>query len=205
MPLIPPEGRDRPSDSSSNDTTPQTLLRRLLDGLYLWSGYLAAAFLVAVFLIMLGLSAGRPLGVDLPAADDFASWCMAATAFLGLAHTFRSGEIIRVGLLIDNFGGRTRQIIEIVCLLIGSATTLYFAWYAVQMTIFSWRFNDLSQGVIAVPLWIPQLGFCGGLVVLAIAFVDELVHVLAGDAPRYEKPPPETAEEVVERAMQSGA
>ncbi|PSH67272.1 TRAP transporter small permease [Phyllobacterium sophorae] len=193
------------SSETSRSAASVTIVRKLLDGLYLWSGYLAGAFLIAIFLIMLALSAGRPLGIDLPAADDFASWCMAATAFLGLAHTFRSGEIIRVGLLIDRFSGRTRQAIEIVCLLIGLASTLYFAWHAVQMTSFSWRFNDLSQGVIAVPLWIPQLGFAGGLVVLAIAFIDELIHVLLGGAPRYERPPAETPEEIIERAMQSGA
>ena len=56
------------------------------------------------------------------------------------------------------------------------------------MTYQSWRFNDMSQGVIAVPLWIPQLGYSGGLVILLIAFVDELVHVLRGNDPRYEKP-----------------
>ncbi len=189
---------------SSDDKSP-SILRQALDGLYLWSGYLAGAFLVAIFLIMLALSAGRPLGIDLPAADDFASWCMAATAFLGLAHTFRSGEIIRVGLLIDRFSGRQRQAIEILCLVIGAASMLYFAWQAIQMTIFSWRFNDLSQGVIAVPLWIPQLGFSGGLMVLAIAFIDELIHVILGGSPRYERPPAETPEEVIERAMQSGA
>ena len=56
---------------------------------------------------MMVLSAGRPLGINLPAGDDFVSWCMAAMAFLGLAHTFRSGEMIRVGLLIDRLeGGR---------------------------------------------------------------------------------------------------
>jgi hypothetical protein len=55
-----------------------------------------------------------------------------------------------------------------------------------------------------VPLWIPQLGYSGGLVILFIAFVDELIHVLRGFAPRYELPKPETAEEIVERAMQSG-
>jgi hypothetical protein len=40
--------------------------------------------------------------------------------------------------------------------------------------------------------------------VLFIALVDEFLHVLAGGAPRYEKPPPRSAEEVVERAAQSG-
>ena len=68
----------------------------------------------------------------------------------------------------------------------------------------SWRFNDISQGVVAVPLWLPQLGYSVGLVVLFIAFVDELVHVVSGHDPRYEKPKPKTAEEVIERAIESG-
>jgi hypothetical protein len=68
----------------------------------------------------------------------------------------------------------------------------------------SWRFHDMSQGVIAIPLWFPQLGYSAGLVILLIAFVDELVHVLRGGEPRYEQPKPTTAEEVVERAIQSG-
>ena len=67
----------------------------------------------------------------------------------------------------------------------------------------SWRFHDMAQGVLAVPLWIPQLGYSGGLVILFIAFVDELVHVLRGGDPRYEKPKPQTAEEAVEQAIQS--
>ena len=180
-------------------------LRKSLDGLYLVSGWLAGLFLISIFLIMLALSAGRPLGIDVPAGDDFASWAMAATAFLGLAHTFRSGEMIRVGLLIEGLEGRKRWIMEMIALAIGTVTAVYFAWYGIDMTMTSFRFNDLSQGVIAVPLWMPQLGFSGGLTILAIAFVDEFLHVLFGGAPRYEKPPPATAEEVVERAIQSGA
>ncbi|SFA89906.1 TRAP-type C4-dicarboxylate transport system, small permease component [Rhizobium sp. NFR07] len=180
-------------------------LRKGLDGLYLISGWLAGGFLIAIFVIMLALSAGRPLGIDVPAGDDFASWCMAASAFLGLAHTFRSGEMIRVGLLIERFTGRTRQSFEVVALFIGTVAAVYFAWYAFDMNRTSWQFNDLAQGVVAMPLWIPQIGFSGGLIILAVAMVDELVHVIFGGMPRYEKPAPETAEEVIERAIQSGA
>lgn len=194
---------------SSPDIAPHALLPRWLDralgGLYLLAGWLAGAFLVAIFLIMLGLSAGRPLGIDIPSGDDLASWCMAAVAFLGLAHTFRSGEIIRVGLLIERVRGKARRLLEIAVLAIGLAAIAYFAWYAIDMTRTSLRFNDLSQGVVVVPLWIPQLGFSAGLAILTIAFADELLHVLAGGRPRYEKPEPATAEDVVERAMQSGA
>ncbi|MEQ1408518.1 TRAP transporter small permease [Neorhizobium sp. Rsf11] len=180
-------------------------LRQTLDGLYLVSGWLAGLFLIAIFVIMLSLSAGRPIGLDVPAGDDFASWCMAATAFLGLAHTFRSGELIRMGLFIDRFSGVVRKVIEIACAAIGAAAMLYFAWYAVDMVWTSWKFNDISQGVIPVPLWIPQLGMAVGVVVLAIAFVDELVHLLFGGVPRYEKPAPKSEEEMIERIMESGA
>jgi TRAP-type C4-dicarboxylate transport system permease small subunit len=129
---------------------------------------------------------------------------MVATSFLGLAHTFRHGEMIRVGLLIDRFEGRTRHAIEIGALLIGGFFVGFFSYHAVMMTYDSWRFHDIAQGVLAVPLWIPQLGYSGGLVILFIAFVDEVIHVVKGNSPRYEKPKPQTADEVVERAIQSG-
>ncbi len=179
------------------------MLRTFLDGLYLFAGYLAGLFLIAIFLLMIGLSVGREVGINIPAGDDFASWCMAALAFLGLAHTFRSGEMIRVGLLIDRFRGRTRRVFEILSLTLGLAFVGFFAWHAVRLTYDSWRFNDMAQGVLAVPLWIPQLGYSTGLVILFIAFVDEFVHVIRGGDPRYEKPPATTPEELVERAIQS--
>ena len=179
------------------------LVRRLLDGLYLLAGWLAGLFLIAILLLMMGLSLGREVGVNIPAGDDFASWCMAAMAFLGLAHTFKHGDMIRVGLLIDRLKGRTRWFFEMFSLLIGTGFVGYFAWYAAVMTWQSWQFSDTSTGVVAVPLWIPQLGFSGGLAILLVAFADELVHVAAGGMPRYEKPPPQSAEEVIERAMES--
>ena len=180
------------------------MIRRFLDGLYLWAGYAAGMFLVVIFLLMMALSIGREINLNIPAGDDFASWCMAAMAFLGLAHTFKSGDMIRVGLLIDHFRGRSRWYFEMFSLVLGVGFVGFFAWHAVQLTYDSWRFNDVAQGVVALPLWIPQLGYSGGLVILFIAFVDEFVHVVQGGEPRYEKPPPASAEEVIERAIESG-
>jgi TRAP-type C4-dicarboxylate transport system permease small subunit len=179
-------------------------MRIFLDRLYLYAGYAAGGFMIAIFVLMMVLSAGRPLGINVPAGDDFVSWCMAAMAFLGLAHTFRRGEMIRVGLLIDHFEGRTRHVIEILALIIGCGFIGFVAYHAGVMTYDSFRLHDKSQGVIAVPLWVPQLGYSGGLAILFVAFVDELIHVLSGGAPRYEQPKPQSAEEVVERAIQSG-
>src|SRR5262245_56279410 len=145
-------------------------MRLILDRLYHYAGYAAGLFMIAIFVLMMVLSAGRPVGINVPAGDDFVSWCMAAMAFLGLAHTFRQGEMIRVGLLIDRFTGRTRHVIEIIALIVGCWFIGYFAWHAGWMTYDSWRLHDKSQGVIAIPLWIPQLGYSSGLAILFIAF-----------------------------------
>ena len=155
---------------------------------------------------MMVLSAGRPLGINIPAGDDFVSWCMAAIAFLGLAHTFRHGEMIRVGLLIDRLEGQDRAtLIEIVALIIGTGFIGFFAWHAVDDDLRSWRFHDMSQGVIAVPLWIPQLGYSGGPGHPA----DRLRRRTGPRAARAIRRATrgrsrKTAEEVVERAIQSG-
>jgi TRAP-type C4-dicarboxylate transport system permease small subunit len=180
------------------------MIRAFLDGLYTFAGYLAGVFLIVIFLLMVCLSLGREVGLNIPAGDDFAAWSMAALAFLGLAYTFKSGEIIRVGLVLDKLQGRTRRGVELACLLISTALIGFFAWHALRMTYDSYRFNDMAQGVLAVPLWIPQLGYSVGLTILAIAFADELVRVGSGRAPSYEKPPPATPDEVIERAIESG-
>lgn len=189
---------------NKNLSNKNSLLRQFLDGLYLGSGILAGLFLIIILGLMMMLSIGREVGFNIPSGDDFASWCMAAMAFLGLAYTFKSGDMIRVGLLTDRLQGRTRWLAEMFSLTLGLGFTGFFAWHAVRLTYESWKLHDISQGVVAIPLWIPQTGYCAGLVILFIAFVDEFIHVTRGGTPRYEKPPATTAEEVIERAIESG-
>jgi TRAP-type C4-dicarboxylate transport system permease small subunit len=155
-------------------------MRIFLDRLYLFAGYAAGAFLVVIFLIMLGMSAGRQVGLNIPAGDDFTSWCMAAMSFLGLAHTFKKGEMIRVGILLEYLTGKKRWAVEIFSLTVATAFTVYFAWYAVSMTYDSYRFNDMAQGVVAVPLWIPQISMALGCIGFALAFGHALVERLHG-------------------------
>ena len=50
-----------------------------------------------------------------------------------------------------------------------------------------------------------QLGFAGGLAILSIALIDEVVNVIGGNRPTYERgSPDETPEEFVERISQGG-
>lgn len=180
------------------------MVRRSLDILYLAAGYLAGLFLVAIFALMMLLSVGREISLNVPSGDDFAAWSLVAMAFLGLAHTFKKGEMIRVGLLLERLHGRPRRIAELISLTIAAAFIAYFTWQAGRLAYDSWRFFDMSTGVVSVPLWIPQLGMVLGLAILLVAILEEWVTVARGGRPTYEPDPPQTTEELIERVAQGG-
>ena len=160
-------------------------MRAALDKLYLGAGALAAIFLAAICVLMLAQSAFRELGFQIRGADDLSAWLCAAAAFLPLAYVFKSGELIRVGLLLDNLSEPRRRWFEIASLLAASVVTGYMAWAVARFVYESWKFKELAQGLLVIPIWIPQLSFALGVAILFIAVVDELVIVLRGGKPTY--------------------
>lgn len=179
-------------------------MRRFLDALYWVCGALAGLMLIAICVVMMLMSVGREFGINLKGGDEISGWLCAAMCFLGLAHTFKQGDLIRVTLLVDRFEGSRRRIVELVALLTGGAFLALFAWFLSKMVYDSWRFNEFAQGVIAIPIWIPQSALAVGVVLLLVAFVDEFVRVLMGNKPCYMRDPPKTADEIIERAAESG-
>lgn len=160
-------------------------MRRLLELLYNGSGVLAGIFLVLIAALSLTQIGGRVLGFDAYSFDDFAGFCMAASSFLGLAHTYRRNEHIRVAMLVDRLRGGKRMVLEALCLASSAFLVGYFAWYASDMVLTSYQINDVSQGLVAVPLWLPQSGMALGLIIMAIALLDDLVVVLGRGIPSY--------------------
>lgn len=160
-------------------------MRRFLDGLYASAGALAAVFLAAICVLMLAQSAGRELGLQVRGADDITAWLCAAAAFLPLAYTFKSGELIRVGLFIDMVSERRRKVFEIFSLVGATLVVGYMTWAVARFVYESYAVKELAQGLILVPIWIPQVSFLAGIAILFVAIVDELVIVIAGGKPTY--------------------
>jgi TRAP-type C4-dicarboxylate transport system permease small subunit len=155
-------------------------VRRYLDALYDAAAYLAAFFMVGTLaMVTLGI-VGRLLNWFIAGTDAYAGYCMAAAGFLALAHTLKRGEHIRVTLVLEHVRPSLRRALELWALAAASVLAVAFAWYSVRLTFQSWQFNDISTGNDATPLWLPQLAMAFGTIVLAIAFVDELVREWRG-------------------------
>ena len=139
---------------------------------------------------MLAQALGREAGVLIRGADDIVSWLCAASAFLALGHTFRKGELVRVGLWLDMLGARTRWFAELFALGLSAVFVGYMLWAVVRFVYQSWQFHEVAQGLITLPIWIPQMSFVIGVVIFFVAVLDELVAVA-----RHRKPAYQVAEE----------
>src|SRR5688572_7854005 len=135
---------------------------------------------------MLAQAAMREFGYLFRGADDIVAWLCAASAFLALGHTFRRGELVRVGLLIELLPPAPRRAVALGAL---GLTVLFVGYMAYAVLLFvyeSWAFNEVAQGLIQIPIWIPQLSFAAGALILFVAVLDEFVVLARGGTPAYQ-------------------
>ena len=167
-------------------------MRRLLDALYDAAGYAAACALLSIFglvafqimarlydgaMRMLGLSVA---GVTVPSIAEICGFLLAAASFLALAKTLTSFAHIRVGMVVDRFPQHARRWAEVAT---GAAASLLAVYMTVAVARLTWKslsYNDVSYGIIPVPLALPQAVMTLGLAILTIALIDLTVRIARG-------------------------
>jgi TRAP-type C4-dicarboxylate transport system permease small subunit len=169
----------------SSQALPAGRWRRGLDFLYALGGVLAALCVLAIFVLMIGASVGRNLDWRVSWVNDVVAWLCAASAFLGMAYSFRNGDFVRVTLLLEAVPARARRWLEIASLTVATVAIGYLGFWAARFTWESWDFNDIAGNMVPIPLWIPQMSFVVGAFILVIAVLDECVTVLRGHKPSY--------------------
>ena len=169
-------------------------MRKFLDRLFEGAGYLAGLFMIATLLAVLASIFGRVIpGFDLPGADAYAGYCTATAAFLALAPTLRRGEHIRVTLLLNHLPATAHRWLDVFCHCIAVFMAGALAWYSIRLVMQSHEFVDISTGLDATPLWIPQLGMAIGTSLFTLAFLMDLILLLSGKTLREASPDGEPA------------
>ena len=158
---------------------------RMFDRLFAACAALAAFFLAGICVLVLAQVIGRLLGVAIPSADEFAGYCLSASSFLALGYALRNGSHIRVTLLLDRLPRGWRRRTEIACIAGGLGLSLYLTYFTAEMLYFSVSFGDVTQGLVPIPLWIPQSGMMIGVTLLSLAFLADGSRILRGLDPVY--------------------
>ncbi|QPM90416.1 TRAP transporter small permease [Pseudooceanicola algae] len=167
------------------------MIRRCLDTLYLAGGICAAGAILAICLLVsaqVGLNilarlGGPGLSFTIPSYADFSGFFLATASFLALPYALRQGAHIRVNLVISRLPQRLAWAFEIAVLMIATGIAAYASYFVISLTQESLRYGDMSTGIVAVPLWIPQLAMDAGLVLLTLALAQTLVESLAAGRP----------------------
>jgi len=153
-------------------------MRKVLDNIYLSAAITAGTCLVLMTLLMLSQIVGRWFDIIVPSTEDFSGFLLAAASFLALPYALRNGSHIRVSLFLSFLSPKLRKAVEFMVLSLVLVLISYIAWSVTLMVIETWEFEELTQGYIAIPLWIPQLPLPVGLLLFTLALFDELVSLV---------------------------
>ncbi len=152
-------------------------MRRFLDNSYKASGIAAALCLIAILIVIVMQMMARWMSIPFPGSSEYAGYLMAASSFLAFSYALNSGSHIRVTLFVKMLGSK-RHWGELWCFGIGALTTTFLAYHACKLIYWSLKFNDISQGQDATPIWIVQVPVAFGAILLAVCFWDNLVSLI---------------------------
>ncbi len=172
-------------------------MRRILDSFYgaaLW----ASAFCLAAIATMVGAQlAGRLVDgtlslLHLPRTNfvilslaEISGYLLGAASFLALAPTLKAGTHIRVTMALGVLNEQTRRAAEFFAFSVAALAAGYIAWNLARFAYVSYSFNEVSTGIIRVPLYYPQAVMAFGALTLTIALVDELFVLATRGRPSF--------------------
>lgn len=154
---------------------------RWLDRLAAVCGGFAALFLCLIGVIIAAQIGSRLMGMQIPAADDFAAWSMAASVFLGLPYAMLHGDHIRVVLLLQALPEHWHKPYELVATTIAACLTAWATWYVAVFAYESYMFNEVAQGMVRMPLWIPQVTMPIGMGLFTLMLIRRLVRCVRNE------------------------
>jgi TRAP-type C4-dicarboxylate transport system permease small subunit len=165
---------------------PLRLLLNAIEKLARLDGWIGAACLITLTLLMLAEIAVRALSnfipwvpADIPVAWEYSSYLMAACFTFGAAMTLRAGGHIRVTLILGRLEPPARRWLEACAALVA---TLFVGFLATAMARFAWSAFDRGQTSISsnTLLWIPEAVIAFGMVLLALQFLSRFIQALLG-------------------------
>lgn len=137
----------------------------------------AGLLLVLIAVLTLVQISARAMGLAAHSWDEVGAFCMAGATFMGLAYTWRTQGHIRMTLAVSRLSGRARYCADTFALIVMFACSLYVAGFLFDMAYLSWEMNDVSQGLVPMPLWVPQSVMGIGAALLALAVGETLYDV----------------------------
>ena len=156
-----------------------------MDPLIRFSGALAALSLSAMVVVLAATLVLRPFGILVPSSEEIVTFLMVAMAFFGIAYTYLERAHVRVDTLHRRLSPAVRHGVEVISHLGAAALCAGVAWQAGSLAWTAYRFNDLSDGIIPIPMWIPLATVPLGFALLTLALLQDAGRLMNGSVLRF--------------------
>lgn len=165
------------------------LVRRLATlGIALAAIALIASMVLIVYSVVMRYALNQPVAW----IDELVGYLLVATVMLAAADTLLEGEHIAVDIVTERLSSRGRRLALLGGLVAVAASAVLLAVEGVDMVRFSRMVGLMSNGYMAVPMWVPQLLVPIGAVLMGAAAVVAFVVTWrrrdapgAGESQRY--------------------
>ncbi len=161
-------------------------MEAILQKIYRFSAHVAAACVVLIAAGVVLEIILRIFGTSLPGIIEVATFALVGASFLALAHTFRHNVHIRITMIVGRIPPGWRRYFEIWSLVVSLVISVWFTVYCILFAWDAYEFNDRSDGLLSIPLWIPQMMMTVGIGLLVLSLLEELIKVLRKKKPIYQ-------------------
>lgn len=121
------------------------------------------------------------LGRSTLLADEYSGYMFVWLTLLGFAEALRTGQFLRVEIVVRRAKGRAGRSLEALSALLGAIVSAILAWACLGLFLRNLDFGTVSIQPSATPLWMPQIILPAGFAWLCLIYVDILVRQLRGD------------------------
>lgn len=141
------------------------------------AGLVAALCLAGMVLVVVTAIVARPFGHLVPSSDEITTFLMVGMAFFGFVYAYREGAHVRVDTLFRCLPAGAKNVLEILSHGAAATLALTLAIYSGELTRQAYVFNDLSEGLLAIPMWIPMIAMPIGFALFALALAYDAIRI----------------------------
>ncbi|MBS9722006.1 TRAP transporter small permease [Tianweitania sp. BSSL-BM11] len=134
------------------------------------------------FVQLLGMAR---FGFIIPSLAEIGGFLFVAASFLALPAALRAAGHVRVTLVLRFLNPAADKALTALVLVVALGLTVFAAWALGVQASASLQRGSVSYGIIAIPLWLPQAVMTLGVVIFAVAILDELITLLKGHEPTF--------------------
>jgi len=156
-----------------------------MDRLIRCAGALSVLCLCGMVLVLAATLVLRPVGILVPSSEIIATFLMVGMALFGFVYAYAERVHIRVDTLHRRIPAVPRRWIEVVSHFGAAVLCAFITHHSAGIAWMAFRFNDLSDGLVAIPMWIPLGAMPVGFGLLTLALLRDGARLLRGQEVRF--------------------